>query len=96
MSNNERHVSVFIQPGRCVQCEAVMRKFSAAKIDYSVGELGQPSAERYTELAKAAGYSSAPVVVMEEYDSQTGDSNVVKVFGGYNPTLVKEAIEYVR
>lgn len=69
-------VVVYTQPN-CQPCKATLRRFETAGV--TVKEL---AAADYTDLLKAMGHQSAPVVM-------TG----VKHWHGYRPDLIDEAIE---
>lgn len=69
-------VVVYTQPN-CQPCKATLRRFHAAGVTVI-----EHAAADYTDLLKAMGHQSAPVVM-------TG----VKHWSGYRPDLIDEAIE---
>lgn len=94
MSKN-RELLVLSKTGHCRQCKAVKDELDKAGVQYRKGFVEDEAADKYLALAKDAGYSSAPIVVMREVDPVTDEATVDRIFGGNNPVLVKEAIAYV-
>lgn len=91
-------VLVFTPPGSCVQCTAVKRKLDKATVIYeehplfsNVMELTEKAVEHYKQ-AKAQGYSSTPLVVVN--DRETGERALL--FAGNNPIKVKGLIDLVQ
>lgn len=69
-------VVVYTKPD-CQPCKATLRRFEAASV--KVKEL---AAADYTDLLKAMGHMSAPIVM-----------DGVRHWSGYRPDLIDEAIE---
>ena len=93
LSLSKYEIQVFVQPTRCVQCDAVKRKLTklgAPYVERALLELDGSQSEdaaKYVALAKERGASSAPIVVLLR------DGELVDLFAGNNPVKVKDFAE---
>ena len=84
-----RKIVVYSKP-RCVQCDAVKRKFDQAGVAYIEANLLELPREAVEELMEA-GHRAAPIVSIISDDGSLYDE-----FSGYHPQKVDQAIAYVK
>ena len=84
-----RKIVVYSKP-RCVQCDAVKRKFDQAGVAYIEANLLELPREAVEELMEA-GHRAAPIVSIISDDGSLYDE-----FSGYHPQKVDEAIAYMK
>ena len=84
-----RKIVVYSKP-RCVQCDAVKRKFDQAGVAYIEANLLELPREAVEELMEA-GHRTAPIVSIISDDGSLYDE-----FSGYDPQKTREAIAYMK
>lgn len=84
-----RKIVVYSKP-RCVQCDAVKRKFDQAGVAYIEANLLELPREAVEELMEA-GHRAAPIVSIISDDGSLYDE-----FSGFDPQKTREAIAYMK
>ena len=84
-----RKIVVYSKP-RCVQCDAVKRKFDQAGVAYIEANLLELPREAVEELMEA-GHRTAPIVSIISDDGSLYDE-----FSGFDPQKTREAIAYMK